>query len=81
MNNQLMTLGFSSEEEGPVLHVALHAESHYGIRLAKHRPSSNSSGERWTCKMSKLNEGRVQPRVDDYLPFQCKMLHGLQRKL
>ena len=81
MNNQLITLGFSSEEEGLVLHIAFHAESHHGIRLAKHGPSLKSSGETWTSKMRKINRGRVQLCVDDYLPFQCKMLHGLQRKL
>ena len=81
MNNQLMTLGFSREEEGLVLDVAFHAESHHGIRLAKHGLSSNSSGETWRSKMGKLNGGRVQHRVDDHLPFQSKMFHGSQRKL
>ena len=33
-----MTLGFSSEEEGLVLQVAFHAESHQGI----------TTGETWT---------------------------------
>ena len=74
-----MTLDFSSEEEGLVLQVASHAESHHGIRLAKHGPSPNSSGETWTSKLSKLNGGRLQPRVDDYLPFEYKMLHGSQK--
>ena len=69
MNNQLMTLGFSSEEEGLVLQVAFHVESHHGIRLARHGLSPNPSGETWTSKLSKSNGGRVQPRVDDYLPF------------
>ena len=82
MNNQLMTLGFSSEEEGLVLQVAFYGESHHRIQLAKHGPSPNSSGETWTSNRSRLNGGRVQPRADNYLTLKCKMLHhGSQRKL
>ena len=55
-----MTLGFSSGEEGLVLQVAFHAESHHGIRLAKHGPSPNSSEETWKSKRSKLNKGRMK---------------------
>ena len=60
MNNQFMTLTLSSEEEGLVLQVAFHAESHHRLRLTKDGPSLNSSGETRTTKLNGVRCNLVQ---------------------